>query len=220
MCSQLWSIWTALRRHLRKPVSSGTVSQMDRAPCTRPAHCPRGGSVAVSLCPLTGKPSSRAHLKALLFVTGFDYDVLCVLGSWGLTELLGSGVLEFPSNWKNCSCVLQAHSLPCAVQAPGRHAGLCSPLVPRLTPRLCSCLGLTCLPPCTPPEHPAHVSSQRCCVTSRNAAWLLFPAPHVSTGHTRFPEHRLQSQGRCQCLCLGCITVVLPGFRAEQGRSP
>ena len=74
-----------------------------------------GGCAAVSLCPLTGKPSSRAHLKALLFVTGFDYNVLCVSGSWGLTELLGSGVLEFPSNWENCSCVSQAHSLPCAV---------------------------------------------------------------------------------------------------------
>lgn len=91
---------------------------------TRPAHCPRGGSVAVSPCLLKGKPSSRAYLKALLFVTGFDYDVFCVLGSWGLTELLGSVVLECPSNWENCSCVLQAQFLPRAVQDPCRHAGL------------------------------------------------------------------------------------------------
>lgn len=89
---------------------------------TRPAHCPRGGSVAVYPCPLKGKPSSRAYLKALLFVTGFDYDVFCVLGSWGLTELLGSAVLECPSNWENCSCVLQAQFLPRAVQDPCRHA--------------------------------------------------------------------------------------------------
>ena len=99
VCSQLWSIWAALRHHRWKPVSSGAVSQADRAPCRPTCTVSEGRGLSQSpLCPLKGKPSSRAYLKALLFIIGFDYEVLCVSGSCGLTELLGSVVLEFPSN--------------------------------------------------------------------------------------------------------------------------
>lgn len=53
-------------------------------------------------------------------------------------------------------------------------------------------------------------------VTSNRSLGAL-PCPNVSTGHTRLPEHRLQSQGR-QCPCLGCVTVVLSQVEGWAGK--
>lgn len=186
MCSQLWSIWAALRRRLWKPVSSGTVSQADRAPCRPTCTVSEGRGLSQSpLCPLKGKPSSRAYLKALLFITGFDYEVLCVLGSCSLTELLGSVVLEFPSNWENCSSVLQAYSLPWPVQAPGRHAGLRTPLAPRLTSEALL-LPRTHLPAAlhAPRTSSAHVISGLLCHLQKRSLGALPCPPRLHRPHS------------------------------------